>query len=183
MTDRAVVSRAGSGCPTSGTDSRTSNLSGAADRFAEGKGKGLRDQLLSPGELRELYENVYHMAIKSNGTRILLYRPLFAQIAPDDPTVGALCSAGNNALTIMPDGTVYTCRRLPIPIGNVLRDGLFSIWYDSEVLWNIRNPQKLGGKCRDCDLLANCRGCRAMAHFCSGDYMAEDPQCWRCAVV
>lgn len=144
----------------------------------EGKGKELRDQLLSPDELRELYENVYQMAIKSDGTRILLYRPLFAQIAPDDPTVGALCSAGNNALTIMPDGTVYPCRRLPISIGNILTDSLFSIWYDSEVLWNIRNPENLGGKCRDCDLLANCRGCRAMAYFCSGDYMAEDPQCW-----
>jgi len=144
----------------------------------EGSGKGLADKLLSPDELRDLYERVYQMAISSNGTRILLYRPLFAPIAPGDPTVGALCSAGNNALTVMPDGTVYPCRRLPIPIGNVLSDGLFSIWYKSEVLWNIRDPQNLGGKCRECGLLANCRGCRAMAYSCSGDYMAEDPQCW-----
>ena len=145
----------------------------------EGSGKGLQDHLLSPDELRKVYEAVYQMTTQSTHTRVLLYRPLFAAIAPEDPTAGALCSAGNNALTIMPDGTVYACRRLPIPIGNVLSDGFFSIWYDSEVLWNIRNTEKLGGKCRECDLLPVCRGCRAMAYACSGNYMAEDPQCWR----
>ena len=144
----------------------------------EGHGKELEDQLLSSDELQELYESVYQMALRSNSTRVLLYRPLFASIAPEDPTVGALCSAGNNSLTIMPDGTVYPCRRLPIPIGNVLTDGLFSIWYDSELLWNIRNPQNFDGKCKECGFLASCRGCRAMAYFCSGNYMAEDPQCW-----
>jgi len=145
----------------------------------EGRGESLRDQLLSPIELKELYENVYDIALQKKGTRILLYRPLFTLVAPDDSSVGALCSVGNNALTVMPDGTVYPCRRLPIPIGNILTDGLFSIWYDSELLWKIRNPKNIQGKCRDCELLANCRGCRAMAYFCSGDYMAEDPQCWR----
>ena len=108
-----------------------------------------------------------------------MYRPLFTLVAPDDPDVGALCSVGNNALTIMPDGTVYPCRRLPISIGNIMKDGLFKIWYDSEFLWNIRNPKNIQGKCKTCDLLANCRGCRAVAYFCVGDYLAEDPQCWR----
>lgn len=145
----------------------------------EGRGEQFSDKLLSPRELGELYKRVYDMRSKHNGTRLLMYRPLFALVAPEDPDVGALCSVGNNALTIMPDGTVYPCRRLPIPIGNILTDGLFSIWYDSEVLWKIRDPKNIQGKCNNCDLLANCRGCRAMAYFCSGDYMAEDPQCWR----
>ena len=145
----------------------------------EGRGEQFKRQLLSPQELKELYERIYKMKPRIKGTHILMSRPLFTLVAPDDPDVGALCSVGNNALTIMPDGTVYPCRRLPIPIGNVLTDGLFSIWYDSEVLWRIRNPDNLQGKCRDCDLLATCRGCRAMAYFCTGDYMAEDAQCWR----
>jgi hypothetical protein len=42
-TDRAIVSRAGLSCPTSGTDSCTSNVPGAVDGLAEGKGKGSRD--------------------------------------------------------------------------------------------------------------------------------------------
>ena len=145
----------------------------------EGAGEGLTDQVITPSELRDLYQQIYEMAVNNTKVRVLLYRPLFAMIAPDDPTVGALCSAGNNALTIMPDGTVYPCRRLPISIGNVLTDGFFKIWYGSDVLWKLRNPKRLGGRCHDCELLTQCRGCRAMAYFTTGDYMAEDPQCWR----
>lgn len=144
----------------------------------EGTGSAMADQVLRRDELRQFYEQVHRTAMDSPPVRILLYRPLFALLSPDDPTVGALCSAGNNALTIMPDGTVYPCRRLPIPIGHALEDGFFKIWYGSEVLWRIRNPENLGGKCGECDLIAKCRGCRAMAYFTTGDYMAEDPQCW-----
>ena len=144
----------------------------------EGNGKGLSDQLLSPQEIKKVYENIYDMKNNLNHTHILMYRPLFTLVAPDDPDVGALCSVGNNALTIMPDGTVFPCRRLPIAIGNILEDGLFKIWYDSEVLWKIRNPENIQGKCKTCSYLSNCRGCRAMAYYCSGDYLAEDPSCW-----
>jgi len=145
----------------------------------EGAGAGLSDQMLGPKELKTVYEGIYRIAMGGSPVRILLYRPLFALLAPEDPTVGALCSAGNNALTIMPDGTVYPCRRLPISIGNVINDGFFKIWYGSDVLWRLRNPANLGGKCQTCDLLTRCRGCRAMAYFTTGDFMAEDPQCWR----
>lgn len=144
----------------------------------EGRGAELSDLLLSPEELHVLCDDIYQIAVNNGSVRILMHRPLFGLVAPDDPTVGALCSAGNNALTIMPDGTVYPCRRLPIPIGNVLTDGFYKIWYGSEVLWQLRNPKGLNQKCRECEFLAKCRGCRAMAYFSSGDFMGEDPQCW-----
>lgn len=144
----------------------------------EGRGAELSDLLLSPEELHAVCEDIYQIAVNNGSVRILMHRPLFGLVAPDDPTVGALCSAGNNALTIMPDGTVYPCRRLPIPIGNVLTDGFYKIWYGSEVLWQLRNPKGLNQKCRECEFLTNCRGCRAMAYFSSGDLMGEDPQCW-----
>jgi radical SAM protein with 4Fe4S-binding SPASM domain len=145
----------------------------------EGSGAGLSELVLSPLDLQEVYKTIHQIASNQPPVRILLYRPLFALLAPEDPTVGALCSAGNNALTIMPDGTIFPCRRLPIAIGNVLADGFYKVWYGSEVLWRIRNPQNLNAKCRDCTLLTQCRGCRAMAYFTTGDYMAEDPQCWQ----
>lgn len=152
----------------------------ALERFVpEGNGIGMQDLVLTSRELRDLYERIYKIAINGSPVRILLYRPLFNLVGCDDPTVGALCSAGNNALTIMPDGTVYPCRRLPIPIGNVLTDGLYKIWYGSDVLWTLRDPKNLKGKCHDCESLTRCRGCRAMAYFTTGDYMAEDPQCWK----
>lgn len=144
----------------------------------EGRGQQLYDMILTPQEIKDIYKNAYKLKNSLTNTHILMYRPLFTLVAPDDPDVGALCSVGNNALTIMPDGTVYPCRRLPISIGNILEDGLFKIWYDTEVLWKIRNPENIQGKCKTCSYLANCRGCRAMAYYCSGDYLAEDPSCW-----
>lgn len=144
----------------------------------EGHGADLKHLVLSSDELQNLYNEIYKLSQNSH-VRILMHRPLFTMIAPGDPSVGALCSAGNNALTIMPDGTVYPCRRLPISIGNILTDGLFKIWYDSDVLWRLRDPAKLNEKCRNCRLLTQCRGCRAFAYFENGDYMAEDAQCWK----
>lgn len=152
----------------------------SAERFVpEGAGAKLRDEFLTRDELREVFQRIYSLAIKEDKIRILLYRPLFALLNGNDPTVGALCSAGNNALTIMHDGTIYPCRRLPIPIGNALADSFYKVWYTSEVLWNIRNTKNIKGKCGDCDLIPVCRGCRALAYAITGDYLSEDPQCWR----
>lgn len=78
----------------------------------EGRGEQLKHELLPPQELKELYERVYEMKSRIKGTHILMSRPLFTLVAPDDLDVGALCSVGNNALTIMPDGTVYPCRHI-----------------------------------------------------------------------
>jgi len=152
----------------------------SAERFIpEGVGSNLKDEFLAPEEVKNVFESIYSLAMKEDGIRILLYRPLFALLNGSDPTVGALCSAGNNALTIMHDGTIYPCRRLPIPIGNAVTDSFYKVWYTSKVLWNLRNPVNIKGKCSGCDFIPICRGCRAMAYALTGDYLAEDPQCWR----
>ena len=152
----------------------------SAERFIpEGAGADLKDELLTAEEVRDAFQRIYSTAMKEDKIRILLYRPLFALLDGNDPTVGALCSVGNNALTIMHDGTIYPCRRLPIPIGNALTDSFYKVWYTSEILWNVRNQEKIKGKCTNCDFVPVCRGCRAMAYALTGDYLAEDPQCWR----
>ncbi|MBW1993917.1 MAG: radical SAM protein [Deltaproteobacteria bacterium] len=152
----------------------------SAERFIpEGAGAGLKNEFLTAEEVKEVFQKIYSIAMREDGIRILLYRPLFALFDGNDPTVGALCSVGNNALTIMHDGTIYPCRRLPIPIGNAVTDSFYKVWYTSEVLWNVRNNNNLKGKCADCDLIPVCRGCRAMAYALTGDYLAEDPQCWK----
>ncbi|GAH73404.1 unnamed protein product, partial [marine sediment metagenome] len=111
----------------------------SADRFIpEGVGANLKNGLLTQDEVKEVFQKIYSIAMKEDKIRILLYRPLFALLNGNDPTVGALCSAGNNALTIMHDGTIYPCRRLPIPIGNAVSDSFYRVWYTSEVLWNLR---------------------------------------------
>lgn len=152
----------------------------ALERFIpEGQGKHMADEVLSSGEIQKIFEVVHEVGKVSRPMRILMYRPLFGLLDCNDPTVGAMCSVGNNALTIMHDGVILPCRRLPIPLGNIVLDNLFKIWYDSILLWEIRNPANLKGKCQNCQLLPICRGCRAAAYANTGDYLAEDPQCWK----
>jgi radical SAM protein with 4Fe4S-binding SPASM domain len=152
----------------------------AVERFVpEGRGSQMLDNVLSSIEIQQLYTSLFNMRDRAKNTKILMYRPLFGLIDKNDPTIGAMCSVGTNALTIMHDGTVLPCRRLPIPIGHIFKDSLYSTWYSSPILWDIRNPINLKGKCKNCDLIPICRGCRAAAYASTGDYLAEDPQCWR----
>jgi len=92
-------------------------------------------------------------------------------------TAGGICSIGLDGLCILPDATVLPCRRLPIAIGNLKEDSLLEIWHKSDLLWQIRDKRNLKGKCKSCEFIPQCSGCRAMAYACTGDYLAEDPQC------
>ncbi|MGO8714956.1 MAG: SPASM domain-containing protein [Smithella sp.] len=142
-----------------------------------GNGKSMVGQMLISSELRDAFQIISKLALQEKRLRVLTYRPLFALFG-SDASLGAMCSIGTNALTIMHDGTVFPCRRLPLPLGNILDEGLFKIWYDSKILWEIRDCRNLKGKCNGCDIISSCRGCRAMAYSVTGDYLAEDPQCW-----
>mgnify|MGYP001341997068 CR=1 FL=1 len=125
---------------------------------------------------------------KGTPLQIIKYRTLWALLDPERTSkpdvpleidIGGMCSIGTDSLTVMPDGTVLPCRRLPIAIGNLQRDSLFKIWYTSDLLWKLRDKNNLQGKCNDCELIPRCGGCRAIAHAMTGNYLAEDPQCWK----
>jgi len=152
------------------------------DRFIpEGQAEDRRDWLLTADEVRSVFERIHAWGISHKQPRTLMYRPLFCLIDSESPHVGAMCSVGINALTILHDGGVFPCRRLPIPLGNVLTDSLHDIWYSSPVLWQARIPSNLKGRCATCQHVPICRGCRAMALAVHGDWLQEDPQCWMSA--
>jgi radical SAM protein with 4Fe4S-binding SPASM domain len=158
----------------------------------EGKGSEAKQWFLTKEEVHELYE---YVSLRSdaeyeNRTPLTIWkcRTLWANIDPerakatDGPAqiaLGSMCAIGINSLTILSDGTVLACRRLPIPIGNINDDSIYNIWHTSTLLWEIRDKNNLKGKCNACDLIARCSGCRAIAYAVTGDYLAEDPQCWK----
>lgn len=86
------------------------------------------------------------------------------------------CGAGWSGISVLSDGTIYPCRRLPIPLGNIKKDKLVDIMINNEVMQNLRDFQKMkeGGCCED---IPYCRGCRAVAYATTGDYMKKDPMC------
>jgi len=87
------------------------------------------------------------------------------------------CGSGFSGLAVLSDGTVYPCRRLPIPIGNI-SEGIAKIMLGSKVLQDLRDFDRLkeNGCCND---VYYCRGCRAIAYAVTGDYIAKDPMCFK----
>ncbi len=88
------------------------------------------------------------------------------------------CSVGISHLSLDVDGTVYSCRRLEIPIGNVKNEKILDIFLKSPEINEHRDFGKIEG-CDTCDILPICRGCRAVAYAVGGSYYSKDPQCWR----
>lgn len=145
---------------------------------------GFNASVLNKEELKEAFEEVGKLFNERKRTKkrpeLFPYRPLFCLLNEDGGSdLGGACSAGGSSLTIMPNGDVLPCRRLPIKIGNILEDSVFKIWYTSDVLWKLRNDNELNEKCVACKYLSKCRGCRAMAHAVTGNYMGEDVLCWK----
>jgi len=126
---------------------------------------------------------------KGTKLKILKYRPLWINLDPcrakfgmNTPIykdLGGLCSAGLDGVCILPNADILACRRLPIIIGNLKKDSLEKIWVESKLLWEIRNKNNLKGKCYLCEYSSRCGGCRSMAFAYTGDYLAEDPHCWK----
>jgi len=63
-----------------------------------------------------------------------------------------------------------------VELGNVLEDGLETIWKEHEVLQKLRF-RCLEGRCGGCSYQYLCGGCRADAFFYQGNYLADDPLC------
>ncbi len=144
-------------------------------------GKSDKDALtLNPTELEKAYRSAYEkwLQLKQEGSKLKLRtsRPLWHLI---NDSLGGFCPVGYSCLTIMPDGTVYPCRRLPIDLGNLYTDGIYKIWYTSPVLWSIRRKNRMESECGHCDDLSQCGGCRAAAYAINGDYLGKDPLCWK----
>jgi radical SAM protein with 4Fe4S-binding SPASM domain len=152
-----------------------------------GQGALLSSHLLKPDQVRELYQEIH--SLSPQGLELVSGDPLYRQLesGPPQEDLGSTphggCAAGVSGLTLMADGTVTPCRRLPVPLGNVRRDSLRELWSGSPVLEMLRNKNSYLGKCGRCRRWAVCRGCRAMAYAFSRDrgltrLVGEDPQCF-----
>jgi AdoMet-dependent heme synthase len=87
------------------------------------------------------------------------------------------CLAGTGMCFISHKGEVYPCGYLPVQAGDLKKQSFGAIWNDSPVLWDLRNPDLLKGKCGICEFRHICEGCRARAYGMTGDYLAEEPYC------
>ncbi|GAB2878440.1 hypothetical protein GCM10027046_03090 [Uliginosibacterium flavum] len=139
-------------------------------------GPDLAAQMLSPAQTSE-YLHVMaeaRAALPANSkTEIALHRAL--QFLEGGDAVYR-CTAGDSLITVMPDGTLYPCRRLPIPMGNAYERPLIELYADSP-MQAIRQPLAQEG-CTSCGFAGQCQGgLRCLSWAVHGRLDQADPGC------
>jgi len=152
-----------------------------------GRGCDLREAALSAAETQRLYHEI--AAVRITGLEFVTGDPVAScllwppAVDPGLSVAAGGCAAGVAGITILEDGTLLPCRRLPVPIGNIRNDSLREVWATSPILARLRCRAEYRGRCGACARWAACRGCRAIAWEDSrarggDDICADDPQCF-----
>jgi radical SAM protein with 4Fe4S-binding SPASM domain len=87
------------------------------------------------------------------------------------------CLAGTAVCFISHQGEVYPCGYLPALAGDLRKQPFADIWENSVVFNQLRDTNKLQGKCGCCEFRNICMGCRARAFAATGNYLDEEPFC------
>ncbi|MBR2834521.1 MAG: radical SAM protein [Coriobacteriales bacterium] len=103
------------------------------------------------------------------------FRPSEASKAHPELTFDG-CHLGQSC-TILPNGNVMACRRMESVIGDVKTESLHNI-LTGELCKSYSEIRDIK-KCKDCELIQWCRGCRAVGYNMTGDLKGEDPCCWK----
>ena len=143
-----------------------------------GRGRQMKETTLNIKEVKELFLYILK-ARKTSKTKIVMGGE-DAILAQEGHYLPQGCSAGYTSITVLPNGDVYPCRRLPIFSGNLLKQSLEGIYYNSEKLQEIRNLNNINSTCQSCPYFNECYGgakCINYAYF--GDPFAPSPHCWR----
>ncbi|QUH29902.1 radical SAM/SPASM domain-containing protein [Vallitalea guaymasensis] len=91
------------------------------------------------------------------------------------------CAAGTLSFNINSNGDMTPCALLGLPMFNILNKTIEEIekaFIHNSIVHNLLD-RNLKGSCGSCNEKNRCGGCRARAHYVNGDYLAEDPNCWK----
>ncbi len=94
------------------------------------------------------------MEKKNNITTISMYRALQFQMT-NDYAYG--CTAGDTLLTVMENGDLVPCRRMPIVVGNLLKENMYDLYKNNKILKELR-LKKVPDECFKCEHSELCHG-------------------------
>ncbi len=169
-----------------------------------GRGKEIEDLDLSPTQREDLLKYLYEVLTEGR-IEVLSTAPQYSRVCLQQsiatmrdllaPThfsalsfhgrtkrlAGFLggCGAGRLYCAIQPNGLVTPCVFMPIVVGDLRNQSLKEVWLNSRVMNDLRDRNRLRGRCRNCKYRDICGGCRARAYAYYGDYLAPDPGCIR----
>ena len=84
---------------------------------------------------------------------------------------------GNGFVFISHIGDVYPSGLLPVKGGNVRETPLATIYRESPIFQQLRDPNLYKGKCGVCEFRFVCGGSRSRAYAATGDYLESEPYC------
>ncbi|MDH5638931.1 MAG: radical SAM protein, partial [Nitrospinota bacterium] len=111
----------------------------------------------------------------SKGTEVAAHRALQFITAGGRPY---RCNAGDGLITIMPDGALYPCRRMPAEAGNVTKALLRDLYYQDGLMAKLRDPDNIPQACQGCIYKRFCGGgLRCLSFAECQDPFKADPGC------
>jgi len=152
----------------------------------------MESDMLSPEQCEEaltwLYDATKRSAIEFKATCAPHYYRIIRQKAKAEgrtltfetdglAAVTRGCLAGSGVCFISNRGDVQPCGYLPLKAGNVKETPFNEIWEHAPLFADLRDYNKLTGKCGACSYRAFCGGCRARAFYETGNYLDEEPYC------
>jgi radical SAM protein with 4Fe4S-binding SPASM domain len=149
-----------------------------------GRGVGMADEILDPLQYEVLLNELLRLKLEAGIEVRVTCGPQFARLCRQSRAKRLIddvsgCMGGRGFGFISYRGDVQTCGFLDISAGNLLkrRYNFKKIWLESDFLNEIRDLSAYKGRCKTCEYLAACGGCRARAYAVCGDYLASDPIC------
>jgi len=87
------------------------------------------------------------------------------------------CTAGKGLLTVMENGDIVPCRRMPIHIGNFKTDNMSDLYFNHPVLQDLQKESIPMG-CISCKHSNDCRGgLKCLTYALTGSYKLKDTGC------
>lgn len=153
-----------------------------------GRASDCPDLWMSKDEVKTFVETVI---------RLQSYYPKSFQVSTNDPLKCLLrkhhdignenervfdgCAAGAATFNVGANGDMTPCALMNLPMMNI-RDltveEMETAYQNSPIIHNLLE-MNVKGKCSACSLRFQCGGCRARALTRAGDYLGEDPCCWK----
>ena len=157
-----------------------------------GRGKYIVDQEIDAAEyertLNWFYDQREKTPLQLKATCAPHYYRILRQRAKEDGLNVSFQTHGLDAVTrgclggigfcfISHRGIVQPCGYLDLNSGDLRQTSFAEIWQHSDIFVQLRDYDKLKGKCGPCEYKRVCGGCRARAYEATGDFMSEEPLC------
>lgn len=145
-----------------------------------GNGKDMEYNCLSSKEMMEFFEIVKkeqdkRLINKFYKINISMDRALQFLKTGNHPYS---CSAGKSLITVLENGDVVPCRRMPLISGNVLETSMDKIYFNSDIFKELRNERKPEKGCTTCPYFNKCQGgSRCISYATFNNLNEPDPAC------